>query len=140
MENTETVSFVIARVEKMEGMRNLRAALPKPFLIDIKDRRQIEVDNYSASMTYIDIYIQDKDEKIDIFYGWHYGPSQQGEGFCENCEWAKEALAPFFAALPDIYAQADKNFRFIAPEEMALREKQRVDRAREIYLKHHLSG
>lgn len=132
MENTETVSFFMVRIDQMEGMRNLRAALPKPFLIDIN---QIELDDYAGIMTYIDIYIQAEDEKIDIFYGWYYSPSRQGECFCENFEWAKEALAPFFAALPDIHAEADINFRYGTDEERALQEKQRVDRAREIYLK-----
>ena len=125
----EAVSWVHEIVWR-EGTTRLQAALPPPFKLVVKDE---------GHFTDVGINIEDDGDPIWVFSGRHYNSRDVSGGFREEFEWARLALAGFFAALPTLHASAVELYEQRREREHAshlAETKKSSDRAREIYQTH----
>ncbi len=129
--NEEAVKMIFS-IEWKIGIEAIRKILPVPFKIDI-------IQDYWRSDKDIEIYINEENEKITVFSGGYYHSDDCGGHFLDGFEWAEDALAPFFAALPSVSEAANQDLEMLrkAQNDKYWREQnKKSNKAREIYLKY----
>ena len=126
--NEKSAIEMIHDITWREGTTRLRAALPPPFEL------KVESGSYATD---VEICIEGDGEAILVFSGSYYYPSSGSSGgFRNGFEWARAALAGFFAALPALHASAlelQEQRRQRERDADAAETKALSDRAWEIY-------
>ena len=115
------------------GLREMRNALPDPFLLNI-------IKNNDGSGCYIKIYIEDGEEEIVAFSGVYYSPSDYDGGITEGFDWAESALKSFFAYLPELHESYNQKWSPGRDAFLERRKKENLEkskRAKKIYEERH---